>query len=124
MRRRIGAGLALTFLFWVAPCPAHADNNPCGKGDCSGNQGDCRSTEAPCSDDDLSPRFDNSPIVVCVQPDSCRFDGGKQQATLVPPNPTKIGEYIAGGFKVGSDFALALTNVIVTFVSSLGQFFA
>jgi hypothetical protein len=120
MRRRIGAGLALTFLFWVAPCPAHADNNPCRGGDCHGEQGNCRETQAPCSDDD----FNGNRVIVCLPESNCSFEGGKQQATLVPPNPAKIGEYIAAGFKLGTDFALALTDTIVKFIQSLGSFFA
>lgn len=59
-----------------------ADNgDDCGRGGyCSGedNRGDCRNTDQPCSDDDFSPRFDDSPVdhsfnfgPVCVMPGSC-----------------------------------------------------
>lgn len=44
--------------------------------------------------------------------------------SFFPPDPTRLGDYLAAGFKLGSDFALALTTVIVNFVSSLGQFMA
>jgi hypothetical protein len=44
--------------------------------------------------------------------------------SFIPPDPTKIGEYIAAGFKLGTDFALALTDTIVKFIQSLGSFFA
>lgn len=37
-----------------------------GSGECSGSDGSC-------SDDDLSPRFEDSPIIICLRPDSCRF---------------------------------------------------
>jgi hypothetical protein len=47
-----------------------------------------------------------------------------QPASLFPPNPAKIGEYIGAGFQIGLDFAKALTDVIVTFIGSIGKFLA
>lgn len=43
-------------------------------------------------------------------------------ASFFPPDPTKFGEYIGAGFKLGVDFAKALTDVIVTFITDLGTF--
>jgi hypothetical protein len=61
---------------------APMDNNPC-KGSCEGKQGDCREVEegGHCEDNDASPSFQDSPVdhsfnpVICVLPDSCRFEG-------------------------------------------------
>jgi hypothetical protein len=44
--------------------------------------------------------------------------------SFIPPDPTKIGEYIAAGFKLGTDFAVALTDVIVKFIQGIGTFLA
>jgi hypothetical protein len=61
---------------------ANAENNPCGKGNCSGNQGDCRNTEAGanCEDNDFSPSFDKSPVqdsfnlVICLPMSTCNVN--------------------------------------------------
>lgn len=42
--------------------------------------------------------------------------------SLIPPNPAKIGEYIAAGFELGISFAEALTTAIFEFISALAQF--
>lgn len=34
---------------------------------------DCEESEH-CSDDDFSPSFDNSPIIICLPESTCRFD--------------------------------------------------
>lgn len=56
-------------------------------GYCSGedNRGDCRNTDQPCSDDDFSPRFDDSPVdhsfnpAVCLPGSTCHFQGDNAQ---------------------------------------------
>lgn len=88
----------------------------------------------------VCPQFDRSPVensfnpTICVMPGSCsgeqQQDGGGGGAgsgeahpmSLFPPDPTKIGEYIGAGFKLGTDFAAALTTLILEFVGSIGTF--
>ena len=41
--------------------------------DSSDGSGECADSRGQCSDDDLSPRFDDSPIIICLRPDSCHF---------------------------------------------------
>lgn len=41
--------------------------------------------------------------------------------SLIPPDPTRIGEYIGAGFELGLDFANALTTLIIDFVGAIGK---
>lgn len=87
MRRLVAAVVVILGTF-ASPAVADDDRtkrgrqcrNQCG----NENSRDCYQAEAPCSDDDLSPSFDKSPVedsfdpTICVLPDSCRFDGERE----------------------------------------------
>ena len=55
----------------LALVPVYPSDRGGGGGD--RGSGECSGSEGQCSDDDLSPRFDDSPIIICLRPDSCRF---------------------------------------------------
>jgi hypothetical protein len=66
-----------------------ADNEPCSdEGACQNRSGNCRETQQGgyCSDDDLSPSFEDSPVrdsfnfgPVCMPMATCHFDGQPQE---------------------------------------------
>lgn len=86
MRTKLGAFLLMLALALptAVAAPAYADNEPCSEeGACQNRSGDCRETQegSYCSDDDLSPSFEDSPVrdsfnpVVCLPMSTCSFDG-------------------------------------------------
>lgn len=85
--RRLAAAVVLVVGTFASPAAADDDRtrrdrqcrNQCG----NENGRDCYQAEAPCSDDDLSPSFDKSPVEdsfifephVCLPFSECHFDG-------------------------------------------------
>lgn len=50
------------------------------------SRGDCEGS-TNCDERDFSPTFDDSPIIVCVQPGACDFGPGEQALGAPDPNP-------------------------------------
>lgn len=77
------------------------DRNGDDRSDGKNSRGKCEGAER-CEDQDFSPSFDNSPIIICIQPGACDF-GGDEAAALFPPSPERLVEVItAFGQNVGT----------------------
>lgn len=49
--------------------------------DSGDGSGECEEASGYCSDDDLSPRFDDSPIIICLPDSRCDFGGREEEET-------------------------------------------
>lgn len=74
------------------------------------SRGDCEGS-TNCDERDFSPTFDDSPVVICVQPGACEFGDGEQTA-LFPPDPAKLVSTIQTGAEAIGKSAGAMAGAI------------